>query len=802
VVRGVLLGLGSVLVALAALIFTVVTWVRLGDLGRAGLLAGGTMAAGTAAAAARRRLPATAEALGGLALALLLVDWYALRRAGVGAGVSLPLWWALGSAVAAAVATAAGRRLPLQRPAAAVLAQVAGVLAVLELASAPWTVAAGLALLAAAAAALAAPLTGVAGWDRAVAALLAGAAVLELAAVLGVVLGPSPGDDLAAATGPAVALAAVALAPAIARAAVARAGAAGHALVAASAGALLGAAGTLLTVGWSGWWLAAAVAVLGAAVVAAGRFLPWSLRPGTTLAAAVTLAAGLAGLAEPVLLAVLGPAGWLGDPWTARLGDPARDALHRRWWAGDASAGAWPAVVGLLATVGAALAARPGRRSPAVAGWRAAAGAAAAVAAVAVLPVAAGWPVSAALVLVTAAALAAGAGAVLLDWRADGGATAPGPTAGAAPAQPRAALAATGTIRAAVVLAGGGATLLVLAACWALAAEAGTLGFLGVVLPAAVAGVGASRGGWLRRGWAAVAAGAAAGAGAAVVAAYGGDAAQAGFAVVLAGGLVLVAGTRWRPGTAEGLTAEVAGLAALALGVTLAAAGPDVAVPGPRWLAMPGPRWLAASLTAAVPPLALAALGPGRRRRTRHGAGRPRPLRRRGYRWAAAAAATAAVWAWLAVARVTLPEAYLLPAAAVALAAGLAARRGPEPPGSWTAYGPGLVLALLPSLALAVGGHGLARPLLLGAGALAAVLAGARGRLQAPLVLGAVTLVALAADAALPVAARLPRWVSVGGTGLLLLWLGATAERRLARLRDLGRRLTELEPGGGVPDPG
>ena len=112
---------------------------------------------------------------------------------------------------------------------------------------------------------------------------------------------------------------------------------------------------------------------------------------------------------------------------------------------------------------------------------------------------------------------------------------------------------------AAAVLAGGGATLLVLAFCWALAAEAGTLGFLGVVLPAAVAGVGASRGGWLRRGWSAVAAGAAAGAGAAVVAANGGDAAQAGLAVVLAGGLVLVAGTRWRPGTAEGLTAEVAG---------------------------------------------------------------------------------------------------------------------------------------------------------------------------------------------------------------------------------------------------
>jgi hypothetical protein len=164
--------------------------------------------------------------------------------------------------------------------------------------------------------------------------------------------------------------------------------------------------------------------------------------------------------------------------------------------------------------------------------------------------------------------------------------------------------------------------------------------------------------------------------------------------------------------------------------------------------------------------------------------------------------ATVATWAWLAVADVTLPEAYVLSAAAAAVAAGLAARRGPLRPGSWLAYGPGLVLALLPSLVLAVDGHGLVRPLLLTGGALAVLLVGARARLQAPLVLGAGTLVGLAADAALPVAAQLPRWVGVGGAGLLLLWLGATAERRLARLRQLRHRLAELEPGGGAPDAG
>ena len=82
------------------------------------------------------------------------------------------------------------------------------------------------------------------------------------------------------------------------------------------------------------------------------------------------------------------------------------------------------------------------------------------------------------------------------------------------------------------------------------------------------------------------------------------------------------------------------------------------------------------------------------------------------------------------------------------------------------------------------------------------VLAGARARLQAPLVLGAVTLIGLAGDAALPVAARLPRWAVIGGTGLLLLWLGATADRRLARLRRLRRQFQELEPDGTAPDAG
>jgi hypothetical protein len=744
VVRGLLLGLGSALVALAALIFAAVTWVRLDDLGRAGLLAAATLAAWTAAAAARRRLPATGEALGGLALALLLVDWYALRRAGVGAGLSVPAWWALGSATAAAVAATAGRRLPLQRPAAAVLAQVSGLLLVVELAAAPWTVAAGLAVVAAAAVGLAARLTRVAGWRRAAGALVAGAAVLDTGAVLTLLLGTAPVADLAGAAGPAAALVAVAVAPAVARAALpTRSAAARHGLVAASAGSLLAAAGTLLASAWTSWSLAVATAVLGATAVAAARPLPRPLRLGATLAAGATLATGLLGLADPILWALSAPAAWLEQPWTARLATPAPDAVASPWPLAGGPEAVRPAVIGLLAAAGAALAAAPAR-SPEAARWRAAAGAAAAAAAVAVLPLATGWSLGAALALPAAAALAAGAAAVVLDRR---------------------------TARPAVAALAGVALALLLAAVpWALATEAGTLGFLAVLAPATLVGVGAARSGWLRQGGAGLAAGAVVGAAAAVVAAAGGDAARVGLAVAVAGGLVLGVGA-CRRGAAEGVVVEVAGLAGLGLGVALAA---------------DDPRWLAASLTVAVPSLLSTAVGLGRR----------------GYLWAAVAVATVATWAWLAVAEVALPEAYLLPAAGAALAAGLAARRGPLRPGSWLAYGPGLVLVLLPSLVLAVDGRGLVRPLLLSGGALAVLLAGARGRLRAPLLLGAGTLVGLAADAALPVAAQLPRWVSVGGAGLLLLWLGATAERRLVRLRHLRHRLAELEPGAGAPDAG
>jgi len=742
VVRGVLLWLGAVLVALAALIFAVVAWVRLGDTGRAGLLAGVTLVAGAGAVATRRRLPATAEALGGLALALWLVDWYAARRAGMGAAWSVPAWWALGTGIGAAVAAAAARWLRVQRLAAVVLAQVCAVLVVATIADAPWTIGVGLALVAAASSAGGAALAANSAWRLAAVGLGVGTTVLEFTAIAAVLQSP-PIGDAASAAGPAAALATMALAPAAARALLmGRVGrAALDGLVAVAAGALLASGSIFLAAEWKTWSLLAAVAVLGAAAVGLGRRLPQTLQRGTTLAAGATLAVGVVGLLGPLLEALVAPLAWATDPWTARLTSDASDAVERLWSAEGGLGGGYPAVITLLACAGAAgLAAAPARGSrliaPRLAGMVVSA---AAVGIVAVLPLAAGWPLWTALLLTASASLAGGAGAVLVD-RGEGS-------------------------PAARTLAGCAAVLVVLATSWALATEAGTLGFLGVLAPAAAIAAGASRTPWLRRGYAAVAAGAVLGESAATVVSAGGGAPEAGLAVAVAAGAVLVAGALWRQGTGEGPVAESLGLAGLVLGVLLTA-GEE--------------RWLASALTAAVPMLLVAAVRPARR----------------GYLWCGAAAAVAATWAWLSVADVTLLEAYTLPAAAVALVAGVVARRGRTQLSSWLAFGPGLAVALLPSLDLVIDRGGVARPLLLTGGALLVVLVGARARLQAPLVLGAVTLVGLGVDTVAPVAAQLPRWVTIGAAGLLLLWLGATTERRLTQLRELRRRLQDLEQDG------
>ncbi|MFJ8581164.1 SCO7613 C-terminal domain-containing membrane protein [Micromonospora sp. NPDC093277] len=170
------------------------------------------------------------------------------------------------------------------------------------------------------------------------------------------------------------------------------------------------------------------------------------------------------------------------------------------------------------------------------------------------------------------------------------------------------------------------------------------------------------------------------------------------------------------------------------------------------------------------------------------------PARRRVLAGVAGGSELLGGWLLLAAGGVTVLEAYTVPAAALALGAGLVALRTRPGLNSWLALGPGLAAALLPSLVsvLVAPVPQPGRRLALGLVALGAVLGGAVRRWQAPVLLGAATLVPLALHELARGWDLLPRWIFLGLGGLALITLAATYERRrrdLARLRTLVGRL-------------
>ena len=150
-VRDALLWLGAALLALSALTFTAVAWSHLDDNGRAALLGATTLVVTGFAAALRRRMPATADAFAGLAITVALIDWYALRRAGVGAGMSGAAWWAAGTALVAVFAFALARNGATKpaRIAVGVLAPVSALLVIDTFTGAAWSASMALSVLAA-----------------------------------------------------------------------------------------------------------------------------------------------------------------------------------------------------------------------------------------------------------------------------------------------------------------------------------------------------------------------------------------------------------------------------------------------------------------------------------------------------------------------------------------------------------------------------------------------------------------------------------------------------------------------------
>lgn len=137
-----------------------------------------------------------------------------------------------------------------------------------------------------------------------------------------------------------------------------------------------------------------------------------------------------------------------------------------------------------------------------------------------------------------------------------------------------------------------------------------------------------------------------------------------------------------------------------------------------------------------------------------------------------------AIWTVLVDRGVSTVEAYTLPLAVLLGVVGLVRLRRDPAASSWLTVGPLLAVGLLPSAVVSTDDPALLRPLLvLGVGA-AVLLLGMARRWQAPLVVGALALVVVAVSQLAPWAVGLPRWLSFGSIGLLLLVLGARYEQR------------------------
>ncbi|MFE7598928.1 SCO7613 C-terminal domain-containing membrane protein [Streptomyces sp. NPDC057494] len=827
--QNVLLTLGGTLLTIAAVAFTLVSWGSMGIGARATVLAVVTGAALAAPVALLRRgLASTAESVAALGLVLTVLDAYALHRVALAETDGLG-YTAVASAVLAGAWTAYGSalsRLRIPLPVAVVAAQLPLPLGVLA-AGGGSTAFAWAALVTATADAA------VVLWTRPAAVrITAGTAAAALggwALLTGgwlSLVSPWSGAPLLL-TGAAVALYAAWRAPAFAVAASALAGLA--ALTA--AGGLLR---TALPTDWavpgyvlcalalaSVWRVggtAAAAAAAGGTTVAGGRGsepsgsagdgsgasgaggagaggvrVPRGIRLGLAGAGAGVAALGVVWALPPAVAGLLGPVARTTDVWSGE--HAARDLIS------------YPATAVLvLAVAVAALAALPRL-------WARCGALALAWALLTALPVSSGLPYAATLalqLLTTAAALglAVRPGLLTRGLRAatapagqpgtgtpeTGGSATPqesGPTAGpatpapAAPAAPAAGPAVPpvhgpgtpwpawaprpqapprepATVLGRLAYTGGLASA-VSAVALALDVRGATFTVLGAVLAlltgVAVLGTDARR----------------------VVSACGAVLAATGlvFAVAAAGGfedhwtalaLLLV------PAATAAVGARAPRPVALAVEITGGAVG-----------------LLALGIAASRPAFLALALALGG---VIAAATAVRPERRRFASWTAAVLFLLATWVRLAVWDVTTPEAYTLPVTVPALAVGFLRRRRDPEASSWTAYGPGLAVTLLPSLCAAWTDPEWARPLALGVAALVVTLLGARFRLQALLLLGGTVLAMDGLHELAPyvvqVVGALPRWLPPALAGLLLLAAGATYEQRRRDARRLRERLARM----------
>jgi hypothetical protein len=158
---------------------------------------------------------------------------------------------------------------------------------------------------------------------------------------------------------------------------------------------------------------------------------------------------------------------------------------------------------------------------------------------------------------------------------------------------------------------------------------------------------------------------------------------------------------------------------------------------------------------------------------------------------AGAGVATLGLVIHLGTRHITASEPYLTPVAAQLVVAGWQARRT-HPVSSWLAYVP--AVALLGGTALAerfAGGDG-AHALVVGAVAVAALVAGAWRRLAGPLLVGTGLLLALTLHETLSALAGVPTWAWMGSGGVLLLACGLALERSDQSPAEAGRRMVDV----------
>jgi hypothetical protein len=758
-----LLGLGTALIIVAAIVFAAVRWSDLGATVQALVLFGLTAGTGWATRLIHRHgLTATAEAVSVITVALLPVDGHALREAAEalswssGPGGDPLVYWCLAIWAAAAVTWWFGRFSGTRAPRiiAAIAAQVPVPLYVIDR---PVDAPAGqlLCLGQAAVAMVAVRRTpGAAAGARATAVL---GAVGTWLVVTPLALALAVDGETAERLGGAGVLAAAAAVAGLVAALWPDGDTARPLALGAATAVGLAAVGVGVSAGVTGdaWWPIAACAC--AVVVVGSARLPgrWAGPPAVVAAGLGTLASlPLAGVA----LDALGAALAAGDhPWTHEAGTPVRSLADPPIGLPAPGLVVAQFVVVVAAVLGVAASGRIGRQ----AAERALS--ALAVAAALAAPLVADLSVGATVGLTLAAAGGA------MAWAAR--------PRGSAAGVPPPALAVAGL---------SGAALL-----WSLAASGTTVVAVGVV--AALAGGLAAAA--VRDGSEAVAVAAAAGAVVAV-------ASEAG-AVTLA--LVGTAAEAW---LAVGLSALAATFVAAALdwpgtGVDLARLA-AVAVAGrqPAGRVRPDLARLVGAIgegtAVAVHLVALLAtaslddtgaasvlLAAGA---ATSGAHTLRPGRRVAA-IAGAAEGVALIWVRLAVAEVDVAEAYTAPVAVAFLAAALVAHRTgvADRNPSWAVHGPWLIMAVAPTMLVALDDPGLVRPLGgLVAGA-AVLVAGAVSRRRAAVDVGTITVVVLGLRQLAPVVGALPNWATLGACGLFLLAVGATFEERrrnVATIRD------------------